>query len=460
MVDSSGETQNILHNIFDSLVVADDNLRQTGDLATSWKFSSPSSWDFTLRQNVKFQNGDSVTAEDVKYSFDRILDPANNSAMQGFISEIKSVTILSQNVVRITTEHPSAILPELIKSIKIVPKKVVESMGAQAFGKAPVGSGPYKVLEWVPNDHVTLQANPNYWAGAPSIKTLILRPIPEPSTRVAALETGQVDLITGFPPSFVAALRSNSKLRLVNEPVSRTAEVILDTNPADNFPPFQDVRVRRAMNYAIDYDTLIQQVMGGLAKRNCNPVPPVFFGYDAKIKCYAYDPGMAKQLLAGAGYEKGFDVNFGGTSGANPNDLEVEQAIVGMLAKVGVRVHLETPEFGVWLDNYHKRKWPMVFHTNGDVVLDADQVFGLFFYSGGRKYYSSPEMDKLVLASENEFDPAKRLPLVQAVIQKAVTEALWISLFNEPDLWAMNSKLNFKPRGDEWTVMTRAVWQL
>ena len=458
MIDSSGVTQNILHNIFDSLVMADDDLRQTGDLATSWKFVPPSSWDFTLRPNVRFHNGDPVTAGDVKFSFDRIIDPASRSPMKGFISAITSVAIVDARTVRITTAHPSAILPELTKNVMIVPQRVVESMGAQAFGRAPVGSGPYRFVEWVPNDHMTLQANASYWNQAPPIRTLILRPIPEPSTRVAALLTGQVDMITGFPPSFVSALQANPNIKVVNEPASRTAQIILNTNPSDGFAPFQDRRVRQAMNYAIDYDALIRQIMGGLARRNCNPVPPIFFGYDPSIQCYAYNPDRAKQLLAEAGYSNGFEVEFGATSGSVPNDREVAEAIVGMLARVGVRARLETPEFGVWIANYRARKWPMVFHTNGDVVLDADQVFGLFYFSGGRRYYSSPDMDRLVIASRNEFDPAKRLPLVRTVIRRAVRDALWISLFNMPGLWAMNSRLNLKPRGDEWTVMSRATW--
>ena len=129
-----------------------------------------------------------------------------------------------------------------------------------------------------------------------------------------------------------------------------------------------------------------------------------------------------------------------------------------MLGAVGIRVTLENPEFGVWLDNYRNRHWPLVYHTNGDVLLDADQVFGLFFFSGGRKYYTTPEMDQLVIASRGEFDPVKRLPLVQGVIRKFVEDRAWISLFNEPKIWAMRADLKFEPRGDEWTVMNRASW--
>ena len=170
------------------------------------------------------------------------------------------------------------------------------------------------------------------------------------------------------------------------------------------------------------------------------------------------DPDQARALLAEAGYPDGFDVTFGGTSGVQPNDKEVEEAITAMLGDVGIRVTLETPEVGTWLDNYRSRHWPMVYHTNGDVLLDADQVFGLFFHSGGRKYYVDPEMDAMVEASRAEFDPELRLPLVQDAIKKFVDDRAWISLYNEPKIWAMNSMLDFEPRGDEWTVMNRASW--
>lgn len=458
MVDSAGLTQLLLHNIFDTLIVADDSLKQTGQLATAWKFVAPSSWDFTLRAGATFHNGDPVTAEDVKFSFDRILDPANESAMASFLSDVTGVEVVDPQTVRVTTANPSAILPEITKNVMIVPKKVVESMGAEAFGKAPVGSGPYSFVEWTPNDHLTLKANSSYFGGAPSIADVTFKPIPEPSTRVAALETGQVDLISGFAPSFYDELKSKSELNVINVPEARTAEIILDTNPADNFKPFQDVRVRQAVNEAIDYDSLISQVMGGLAQRNCNPVPPVFFGYDASIQCPTFNVDHAKQLLADAGYADGFDVTFGATSGNQPGDKEVAEAVAAMLGNVGIRVTVETPEFGTWLTNYRARHWPMVLHTNGDVVLDAEQIFGLFYYSTGRGYYTSPEMDQLVDASRGEFDAAKRLPLVQAVLKKATDEYLWVSLFNLPDLWAMNAQLKFQPRGDEWLVMNRASW--
>jgi len=460
MVDSSGETQNILHNIFDSLVVANDQLQNVGDLATSWKFAPPSSWDFTLRQGVKFQNGDAVTADDIKYSFDRILDPTNKSPMLSFITPIDSVTVLDPKTVAIHTSTPTPLVPEITKTVMIVPQKVVQTMGAQAFGQKPIGSGPYRVVQWVPNDHMTLQAFSGYWAGAARITNLTLKPIPEDSTRVAALETGQVDLISNFGVPFFSELKSHSNLNVVNNPESRTAEIILDTNPGDNFPPFQDVRVRQAVNEAIDYNSLITQVMGGLAKRNCQPVTSIIFGYDPSITCPTYNPTDAKSLLAAAGYPNGFTVSFGGVSGQNPGDLETEQAIVGMLGQVGIKVNLQVEEFGTWLNDYHHRKWPMVLHTNGTTELDADpDIFQLFYASSGRKYYSSPQMDQMIAAEENEFDASKRLPLVRQVIKFATSNYLWVSIYNEPDLWAMNTQLDFAPRGDEWTVMTRASWK-
>ena len=460
MVDSSGETQNILHNIFDSLVIANDKLQLTGDLATSWKFVPPSSWDFTLRQGVKFQNGMPVTAKDVAFSFNRILDPANNSAMLSFITPISSAKVINSKTVRLATTTPSPIVPELTKEVMIVPQKVVQAVGESAFGQHPIGSGPYEVVQHVPNDHTTLKAFNGYWAGPAPIKNIVLRPIPTDSTRVAALESGQVNIISNFGPSFVLGLRRTSGIKVFDESQSRTAEIILDTNPADGFKPFQDVRVRKAVNEAIDYRALDSQVMAGLAARNCQPVTKIIFGWNRNFHCPQYNPTDAKALLAAAGYPNGFDVNFGGTSGDEPGDLETEEAIVGMLAKVGIRVHLQVEEFGTWLNDYHHRKWPMVFHTNGTTVLDADpDIFQLFYASTGRGYYSSPQMDKMIAQEEKQFNPVKRLPLLQGIIKfAALTNYVWVSLYNEPDLWAMQSSLHFTPRPDEWTVMNRASW--
>ena len=394
-----------------SLVVANDQLQQVGDLATSWKFAAPSSWDFTLRQGVKFQNGMPVTAEDVAYSYDRILDPANNSAILSFITPISSVTVLNSTTVRITTSTPSPIVPEITKDVMIVPEKVVKSMGEAAFGEKPVGSGPYSVVERVPNDHITLKAYSGYWAGPAPITNLVLRPITANSTRVAALESGQVDLISNFGTSFVSGLKSTPGVTVVNDANSRTAEIILDTNPKDGFKPFLDPRVRQAVNEAIDYNALDSQVMGGLAIRNCQPVTNIIFGYNPALTCPTTNLSDAKALLAQAGYPNGFDVNFGGVSGDEPGDLETEEAIVGMLAKVNIRVHLQVEEFGTWLNDYHHRKWPMVFHTNGTTELDADpDIFQLFYASTGRDYYSSPQMDAMIATEENTFDATKRTP--------------------------------------------------
>jgi peptide/nickel transport system substrate-binding protein len=380
--------------------------------------------------------------------------------MLSFITPINAVKVVNKRTVRIFTSTPSPIVPEITKEVMIVPEKVVLKEGASAFGLHPIGSGPYQVVQRVPNDHTTLRAFNGYWAGRPPIKNMVWRPIPDDSTRVAALETGQVDLISNFGTSFVSSLQKTSGIKVFNEGESRTAEIILDTNPADGFKPFQDPRVRKAVVEAIDYKGLTNEVMGGFAIRNCQPVTTIIFGYIPKFKCPTYNPAGAKALLAAAGYPNGFSVSFGGTSGEEPGDLETEEAVVGMLAKVGIKVNLQVEDFGTWLNDYHHRKWPMVFHTNGTTVLDADpDIFQLFYASTGRGYYSSPSMDAAIAASERQFNAKKRLPLLQNIIKFAINNSLWASLYNEPDLWAMKSSLHFIPRPDEWTVMTRASWK-
>lgn len=456
MVDVSGHAQIMLQNIFDTLVNADNDYKQVGNLAESWKFIAPASWEFKLRQGVKFTSGDELTSEDVKYSYDRVLDPVNKSGMNGNFGQLSKVEAIDKYTVRFTTSSPDAIFPERTKIISIVPKKIVESYGLAKFAKEPVGSGPYKLVEWIKDDHLTLQANKDYFKGAPKIDKVTFKVIPEESTRIAALLSDQVDLVSGVSSQFVAQIKARPELKVNQIAGSRTNQVIMDTN----VKPLDDVRVRRALSYAIDYDSLINNVMGGNAVRNGEPFGASIFGYDPNLKSkwYTFDLAKSKQLLTEAGYPNGFTVEFRGPNGATPNDKEVQQAIVGMLAKVGVTLNYQGMEFATWLTGYRARAWPMTWHTNADVILDADQVFGLFYLSTGRGYYKNPEMDKMVTASRAEMDPAKRLVLLQAIVAKAIDEAIWLNLFVQSDTWALKKNLNFATRSDEWIVMNTASW--
>jgi len=446
--DNGGLTQNMLDNVFGALITADNDLNQVGLLAESWEFIEPDTWRFHLRQGVRAHNGDEMTAEDVKFSYDRISDPAAESPMATYISNLRGVAVVDDYTVDFFFDGFDALWPERTKVIHIVPKRAVEEMGLEEFGKLPVGWGPYEVVEWVKDDRLVLEAFDDYFLGRAAIDTVIMKPIPEPSTRVAALQTGEVDIISAIGPQFVPELEANEGIDVVIIEGGRTHQMIMDTN----VPPLDNVNVRRAIAQAIDYDSLIEFVAGGFVTRNCQPVAPIMFGYDPELvgdRCWQYNPDEARRLLQEAGLAEGFTLEFRGPTGSTPNDKEIQEAIIGMMAEVNITLNYEILEFGRWLEGYRVREWPITYHTNGSRLLDADQVFGIFYKSTGRGYYTSPEMDVLIAAELAERDRETRRQLMQDIIAQAVDQVYWVSLFTQSDIWAMKDTVSFQPRADE-----------
>lgn len=452
--DNAGLTQAILRNLFDPLVERDDKGKVGGVAAESWRVVDPTTWEFKLRKGMKFHNGDELTSADVAFTFTRILDEKNNSPLRAFIGAIKEVKAVDPSTINMITTRPFTALLAILPSAPIVSQKAVLEKGAEAFGKNPVGSGAYKYVEWVKDGHLTMEAHDGYWKGKPSIKTVTFKPIPEPATRAAALQTDQVDLVMDFPEQFIKDLEAKKDLKVSSTAGIRTHQIIIDSN----VKPFSDVRVRKAVQLAIDYDSLLKNVLGGLATRNCQVVSPDTFGYDPNLKCPTFDATRAKQLLTDAGYPNGFDVQMGGASGARPHDKEVQEAVAGMLGKVGVRVKPNLLEANRWVQGYAIREWPMTYHTNSGPG-DMEYVFGFGFYSTtSRGYWKDPATtDKLIEQSRSEFDPPKREKVLQQISQLLVDQAAWVVLHNQADVWAMKGTLRFTPVAEKLD-MTRASW--
>lgn len=452
-MDNAGLSQAVVRNMFDTLVERDRDYKWVGLAAESWKVVSPTRWEFTIRKGMQFWNGDEVTADDVAFSFNRVLDPANKSPLAAFISVITEVQAPDRYTAAVMTKSAFTPLLIVLNAIPIISKSAAQATGLAAFGKNPMGSGPFKLTEWVKDDHITMAANANYWHGKPKLDQLTFKPIAEGATRAAALQTGQVGLVMDLPEQFINDVKSKSELQVSVIAGGRTHQFIMDST----IKPFNDVRVRQAVAYAIDYDSIITKVLGGNATRNCQVVSPDTFGYDPNYKCRTYDPQKAKQLLADAGYPNGFDVAEGGASGARPHDKEVQEAVGAMLTNVGIRVKINLFESNRWVQGYVAKEWPMTYHTNAGNG-DAEYVFGFGFYSKtDRKYWQDPQgTDPLIDQSRAEFDPAKREKILQQIMGYFADQAAWVVLFNQADIWAMNKSVNWTPRGDGRLDMVNA----
>ena len=341
----------------------------------------------------------------------------------------------------------------------MLPKDTFAKVGAGSFRLNPVGTGPYRFVEWVKDDHVTVEANPAYWGGAPSIKTVVFKIIPDPATRIAALQTGEVDLVYDVPPERAAELRRDSKVRIEAIPGLRILFFAFNTRK----PPFDNVRVRQAVNYAVDKRAIINRVLLGYGVQRAATTSPPIAGYVPDLKPYPYDPEKAKELLREAGFPNGFEFTLAAPRGRYLKDAEIAEAVAGQLAKVGITANLFIRPWPTFWERYlspaKKELGDGAFLAGfGNPALDADLTYDVLHrcdsYNG---YYCNPHVDRLI-ASEQRLvtDQASRVKILQQIERQLYNEAAWIFIGNYLNVYAVNARLVWKPSSDESIRLNRA----
>ena len=440
-------------NMFDSLLHRNTKLEFEPGLATSWKALSDSTWEFKIRKGVRFHNGEIMTPEDVKYSFERVLDQTKKSPQYGNIRAIKEVKVVDAETVHIITDKPFPLLLERLVYFGIVPKKHVLAVGDQAFGStSPVGTGPWKFVEWKRDQLIRLEAFDQYWRGKPPFKQLVFRAIPEYATQYAEIKTGGVDIIREVSADIMPELKSHPQTYVSSTPILRVHYVELDMRSA----PFDKKAARQAANYAIDKQTIMQKLMAGLATQVATVVQPLAFGFDREVKPYPYDPKKAKELLAQAGFPNGVDITLHSSSVAY---RPIFEAIGQMLTEVGLRTTARMWDPGP--------AWNKFFQTEGKAtngyygtwgnysVFDADAVLHPLFHTepGGwvGKWYTRVEgLDNLIDEGRSTVDQAKRKRTYSQIQQMIREEAPAIFLWTQYDTLAISKKVQYAARGDEW----------
>jgi peptide/nickel transport system substrate-binding protein len=442
-------------NMYDSLLHKNTKLEYEPSLATEWKTLDDITWEFKLRQGVKFHNGDPCSAEDVKFSFERVLDPATKSPQYGNIRGIKEVKIVDPLTVHLISDKPFPLLLERVVFFPIIPKKHYEKAGAQAFAEsAPVGTGPYKFVEWKRDQYLKLERFDEHWRGKAPIKNLIIRVIPETSTQIAELKTGGVDIIRNLSPDLIPDLKAHASTYVSTAPILRTHYVELDMRE----PPFNKKEARQAANYAIDRQAMVDKLMGGLGKVVPTVVNPMAFGYDPKVEGYNYDPKKAKELLKQAGYPNGTDITIhAGTSAAFNRQLA--EGLAEMLTEVGLRTNLK-----IWAPG---PAWNKFFQTEGKATngffgswgyystFDADAILHPLYHTEaggwvGKWYTRVPGLDDLIDAGRSTLDKEKRMAAYTKVQSVIKDEAPSIFLFSQHDMLGVNKRVDYAARGDEW----------
>jgi peptide/nickel transport system substrate-binding protein len=258
-------------------------------IATAWTYRSPTEIQFTIRTNVHFQDGTPLTAEDVVYSVRRITNPGFKSPQLSQFDSIVASEVVAPDKVVLRTKQPyPALLAQLVK-LSIVPKAYVERVGAERFNLEPVGSGPYRLVSWQRGVRVTLQANDAYWRGRPAFRTVTFQMVPDEATRIADLRSGRADIIRSINPDSAAALKSETRLRLLPVATERIGYMFINAQAG----PTKDVRARRAIAHAINRDLLISALLAGFGNPANIVLTPANFGYVPDVKGYEYNPSSA-----------------------------------------------------------------------------------------------------------------------------------------------------------------------
>jgi peptide/nickel transport system substrate-binding protein len=429
-------------------------------LAVQHEHPDPLTWVFYLRKGVKFHNGNAFNAEDVKYSLERLSDP-RFSHFTTFVKDIALSEIIDDYTVAIKTKQPIPWFIQICHQLFIMDKESTEARDPGEAELKPIGTGAYKLAEWIKGSYIKMVANEDYWEGPPSIKSVELRPITESSARIAALASGQAELVSGVPVELYEKLLQNPKLDVIARPARMSIFLALGNKPGT---PWADIRVRKAMYMAINEEEIIEKIMGGHASRAAQAPDPPTIGYNPELTRLPYNPAMAKQLLKEAGYEKGFEITLSGPRDLYVHDEKIIEAVAAYLNRVGIRAKTEIKSRSVLLREVFQGELEFcligwfdrafdVGRTYRKLIHTRDEEKGLGSLNGTN--FSALIIDAFLEYTSTVVDQENREKLLQDLNKMAMVDKIaLIPLHYQHDLYGIQKGgvMTFQPRQDRWIV--------
>ena len=434
-------------------------------LARSWKTIDATTWEFKLQPGVKFHNGNPCHAEAVRYTIEeRILDEKQKSPQLGNFKWIKKVQVMDDVTFRIITHQPYPIVLERLNTLFVYDPIYCRQVGDKKVAEAPMGSGPYMFVKWDRGSQIVLKKNPNYWQkGIPKIDNVLIRTIPEISTRVAELISGGIDFAQNLTPDVWNILEKNPHVAPIEVPILRVNFWQFDGSGVASKGPWNDKRVRQAIIHAIDRKAIIQNIMGGHAGELHGPCNPLHWGHDPAVKQYdyPYNPEKAKALLKEAGYEKGFTVDLWYYEGIQK---QPNQAAMGYLEQVGIKANLKDyiGNTGQLIKVRNTRKVTGIGNYNWGSfnIFDADAILAAWFMvKEGMCYNLDQELNDWLQEARDSVDPQKRKTLYSKAQKKIMQEAYWMPFFVVHQIYGRNKNLNIVVGKDEVPRYNEAYWK-
>ncbi len=442
---------NIAAQIFDTLIYINDDLEFEPALAESWEVSEDGkTYTFKLREGVTFHNGEPFNADSVVFTWEAGSNPENQYAT--YYERAESVTAIDEYTVEVTTTDVDALFLGLMAAAWTpFPPAYYEEVGLTGFSQAPVGTGPFMLTEWEQGDRIVLDKFPDYWReGYPKLDRITFRPITESSTRAAAIQTGEVDIVNRLSPDEAASLEGVDGVNLVEYPNNRVYYIAFNNMTSGVGEPTEDPLVRQAFNYAVDTEGIISALFAGKGQRSTGLVTSGDLGYLTSLSPYEYDVDKAKELMAEAGFGDGFSMDMACPSGAYTNFEEVCQAVAAQLGEIGVTVNLDIQESGAYWDLEAAKQLPPLFGDSWSST-GIDSYQRLFGALGGEEAsfsaWSDPKIDDLLAQILVTVDNDARAALYEELQQYMFDEPPFIYLYEPISFEAISDRVvNYKPR--------------
>ena len=454
------ETETIIRNIYDGLVTRDSGMKVVPELAQSFTQVSPTVYDFVIRSGVKFHDGSEMTAEDVKFTLDRITVEnamgGQTSPRKSLLGPVNKVEVVNGNTVRVHLAEPWPILPAMLPNQQVVSKAFVEKVGHEGLATQTNGTGPFRMVDWRPGDSIILERFEDYYGGSADIppvgkacvERVIFKFIPENASRVASLLAGDVDIINELPPFSIDQVKASGNADVMT--VNGTRSFFIALNNKGEI--FDDVKVRQAVAHAIDRQLIIDRILGGNAVAINGILSPDAFGFKEGLTEYGYDPEKAKALLAEAGYPDGIDVTLD-VEGAFKDTAE---AVGSLLTQAGIRTTVQVGEGAQvnakWREQGDNKEGDMFFTSWGNGSLDPYDIFVPTHRTmdrGNTAAYANPALDSLLDQASVELDAEKRAMLYHQAQDIITADLPYVYLWLPQDIYGVSKRLSgWKPSAD------------
>jgi peptide/nickel transport system substrate-binding protein len=455
------------HHVWDTLVIIDPNTAEIKPLlATKWTWVNQTTLELELRKGVKFHSGKVMDADDVVYTLNFVSNKENAIANFALLAWIKSAEKIDADHVRIVMKNPFPAALAYLAGIAFIMEKghydsaPVKPDGKKDFGAVkPNGTGPYRITEVKPGDSISMVKNADYFndgfKGDPKISKIKFRTIKDGNTRTAELMTGAVDWLWDVPKDQAERIKANPAVIVENAKTLRVSYLEFDVNGVSGQKFFTDKRVRQAVAYAIDRESITKNLVGPASVVAPSPCHPDQFACSGDVPKYAYDPAKAKALLKEAGFPDGFEFDLYAY-----REREYTEAVIGDLAKVGLKTKLNYMQYTAFVDAVHKGRTPIAHGTWGsNSIPDVSAMTAHFFLHGPDDLTKDAEVKKLIDEADALTDPDKRKAVWQKALARIAAEAFWVPLFTYAKYYAFSKDLDFKPTSDEVPQYFAAKWK-